>query len=83
MCGARAGALDTKAVNDAHWSRSGTTPENRIDPSIIKAQVLLDRAHFSPGEIDGKLGSNFKKALTLFSAENCDRQMRSVVFEGL
>jgi lipoprotein-anchoring transpeptidase ErfK/SrfK len=43
---------------------------DKLDASIVKLQILLDRAHFSPGEIDGKLGENAQKALSAFAETN-------------
>src|SRR6266700_237872 len=59
--------LDMQAVNDAQWAKRPTV-KGRIAPIMIKAQVLLDRARFSPGEIDGKSGENFRKALMAFTS---------------
>ena len=61
-------ALDAQSINEAQWSRQADS-KGGLSPVVAKAQILLDRAHFSPGEIDGKLGENFKKALTAFGAE--------------
>ena len=63
---AAAARLDATAVNNAGFP-TRPAPEDKIDAAVVKAQVLLDRAQFSPGEIDGKLGENAQKALRAFA----------------
>ena len=66
-----AAALDMREVNDAApaAAKSGKAKDG-FDPALVKAQVLLARAGFSPGEIDGRPGDNAKKAIAAFAAAN-------------
>jgi hypothetical protein len=60
-----AASLDAAAINGAEFHSKLSTDD--VNPVVVKAQVLLDRAQFSPGEIDGKLGENAQKALRAFA----------------
>ncbi|MFB6448448.1 L,D-transpeptidase family protein [Bradyrhizobium tunisiense] len=69
ICPALASNLDAKAVNDA--ARPEKQPAgDKITAPVTKLQILLDRAQFSPGQIDGKLGENAQKALKAFAEQN-------------
>src|ERR1700756_418426 len=61
-----AAELRPDAVNSAEPSGKSLLTD-RQTPIGIRLQVLLDRAHFSPGEIDGKFGENAKKALRAYA----------------
>ncbi len=61
----RTAAAPTGAPDQAANDLASTTGE----PGILRAQVLLLRAHFSTGEIDGKEGMNVAKAVRAFQQD--------------
>jgi len=63
---ALAAGLDAAAVNNAEF-RAKPPAEDKIDAAVVKVQVWLDKAVFSPGEIDGKFAENTRKALKAFA----------------
>jgi len=60
--------LTAATVNDARMQ--GPVAPKAQGVAVLRAQVLLDRAHFSPGEIDAAYGSNVQKALMAFQKAN-------------
>jgi lipoprotein-anchoring transpeptidase ErfK/SrfK len=56
--------ISADAVNQAEYSSS--PKPDRANPLMIKAEILLDRAAVSPGQIDGRDGENVRKAIAAF-----------------
>jgi len=73
------------AVNTAVFDPAATTPEAK-KAYLTRAQVLLDRAHFSPGVIDGQEGSNLTLAISAFQEAHrltVDGKLSPAVWDAL
>ena len=75
-----AAQLDAEKINGAEWNKTGSV-QDAVSPALIKMQVLLDRAHFSPGEIDGKSGENSNKAVQSFARSQGGGQTQTMTAE--
>ncbi|WP_407179056.1 L,D-transpeptidase family protein [Bradyrhizobium sp. STM 3562] len=62
---AAAAELEPASINAAGYAELG--PGDQIQPAIVKAQILLDRAEFSPGEIDGRHSARLDQAIAAFA----------------
>ncbi len=63
-----AAAIDPTVVNDGSFA----TPLNAKSKGagVIRAQILMDRAHISSGEIDGSWGHNVQIAITEYRSQH-------------
>ena len=55
-------------INEATLHDTGV--KDGVDPAILRAEVMLDRMHDSPGVIDGRTGANFEHALEEYEKQN-------------
>jgi len=62
---AAAPAITTQAANSSTFVQPPVDPQVQ-SATLLRAQVLLDRAGFSPGVIDGRYGENVRQALAAF-----------------
>src|SRR5579859_2854677 len=72
-------------IETADWHAASTTPEARRN-ALIRAEVMLSRAHFSPGVIDGQDGGNLQNAIAAFETANqlpVDGKMSGQVWAAL
>jgi lipoprotein-anchoring transpeptidase ErfK/SrfK len=65
---APASPLGLQAINGAVFTPQPDAADTAKTPSptLIKAEVLLDRANFAPGVIDGRMGENVRNALIAY-----------------
>lgn len=61
-------AIASIAVAGPRTPKKKTAPSNAFDPQMLALQVALDKAGFSPGQIDGHKGTFTTRALDAFRA---------------
>lgn len=59
--------FDAAAIGDS--SQSGSIGPDAKGSAVVRAQILLDRDHFSCGEIDGNYGGNLEKTVAAFQRD--------------
>jgi lipoprotein-anchoring transpeptidase ErfK/SrfK len=72
-------------VDTADWTAEPVTPQARKN-ALLRAEVLLARAHFSPGVIDGQDGGNLQNAIAAFETAHglpADGKMDEQVWAAL
>lgn len=77
--------LTPASVNVAPYAPNAWSSPDR-SPVLVRAQVLLDRAKFSPGVIDGKPGENVRQAVEAFQQAHGltpDGELTQAVFDKL
>ncbi len=60
------GDNEVSGYDNVSGNATGSAGAKAPSPTLVRAEVLLDRANFSPGVIDGRMGENVKHAIMAY-----------------